>query len=182
MRAFAVLLLIPALATAQDLSDSTVVRDRLRLYYVGHAIGWEQYELARTGTGDYQYRSDFDYTDRGRRTHLAASGTTAGDFSPRHLEIIRITDSSRTVETRIDVTGARACAVTGQGAGCRPPSRPRRDRGRYTRLAAPAAPAVLGPARSTAYDASRSWRPYQFNHGHLARPRHPRRRWSSRGA
>ncbi len=101
-------LVIPALATAQGATDATVVRDRLRLYYVGYPVGWEQYELTRTVTGDYRYNADFDYTDRGRRTHLVASGTTAGDFSPRHLEISRVTDTSRTVETRIDVTGASA--------------------------------------------------------------------------
>ncbi len=108
MRLLATLLVIPALAMAQGATDVTVVRDRLRLYYVGYPIGWEQYELTRTSTGDYRYNSDFDYTDRGRRTHLVASGTTTGDFSPRHLEISRVTDTSRTVETRIDVTGASA--------------------------------------------------------------------------
>ena len=131
MRASVVFCLLPALATAQGLSDSTVVRDRLRLYYVGHAIGWEQYELTRSGTGDYHYRSDFDYTDRGRRTHLAASGTTAGNFSPRHLEIIRITDTSRTVETRVDVTGARAHVLS---------------RGREQDVALPAVVVAIGGA------------------------------------
>jgi imidazolonepropionase-like amidohydrolase len=107
--ALSAFVLVPALAMAQAGSDSTVVRDRLRLYYVGYPIGWERYELARSSdTGGYHYSSDFDYTDRGRRTHLVASGTTSADFSPRHLEISRVTDTSRAVETRVDVSGTRA--------------------------------------------------------------------------
>lgn len=89
------------------------VHDTLRLYYVGHGIGYERYSLARTGAGDsaYTLTADYDYTDRGRRTHVAASATTTADFAPRHLAITRFTDSSATVETRIDVRGGRARVV-----------------------------------------------------------------------
>ena len=102
-------LLLPALAVAQEGSDSVVVRDRLRLYYIGYPIGYESYELARIGPSrGFTYSADFDYRDRGRRTHLVATATTTADFAPRHLEITRVTDTSRTIETRIDVIGGRA--------------------------------------------------------------------------
>ena len=108
MRHFAALLLVPALATAQGGSDTTTVHDRLRLYYVGYPIGWERYELTRSAEGGYRYSADLDYSDRGRRTHIVASATTTADFSPRHLEVTRVTDTSSTVETRVDVTGTHA--------------------------------------------------------------------------
>ena len=107
---FASLLLLPWAVRAQSGSDAAAVRDTLRLYYVGHAIGRETYALARTGAGDsaYTFTADYDYSDRGRRTHVIATARTAADFSPRHLEISRLTDTSSTVETRIDVRGRRA--------------------------------------------------------------------------
>ena len=108
MRRLALLLLVPSLASAQVARDTATVRDRLRLYYVGYPIGWEQYELTRDGAGGYRYTSDFDYTDRGRRTHLVAAARLSGDFSPQRLEISRVTDTSRTVETLVDVKGKRA--------------------------------------------------------------------------
>lgn len=102
-------LLLSSPARAQSGRD-LAVRDTLRLYYVGHAIGREAYTLARTGAGDstYTLSADYDYTDRGRRTHVTATAHTAADFSPRHLTVTRLTDSSTTVETRIDVRGGRA--------------------------------------------------------------------------
>lgn len=108
MKKLAALLLIPALATAQRGSDTTAANGRLRLYYVGYPVGWEQYELTRSGDGGYRYGADLDYTDRGRRTHLVAAGTTTADFSPRHLEVTRVADTSRTLETRVEVTGTQA--------------------------------------------------------------------------
>ena len=107
-----VLVLIPALSLAQAHAQApadTVARDRLRLYYVGYPIGWESYQLVRAGAaGGYTYSSDFDYVDRGRRTHIAAAAATTADFAPRHLEISRLSDTSRTVETRVDVNAGRA--------------------------------------------------------------------------
>ena len=79
---FAALALLPALATAQRGSDSTVVEGRLRLYYVGYAIGWESYHLAAGGSPrSYTYNSDFDYVDRGRRTHRVATATFGSDLT-----------------------------------------------------------------------------------------------------
>lgn len=106
---------MPALALAQSLGDSAIVHDRLRLYYVGYPIGWESYRLERTAASDgYSYSSDFDYTDRGRRTHVVATATTAADFTPRHLEIARLADTSRRVETRVDVA-ERSATVLSRG-------------------------------------------------------------------
>jgi imidazolonepropionase-like amidohydrolase len=108
--ALAALLLLPSAARAQSGSDPAAVHDTLRLYYVGHAIGREIYALARTGVGDsaYSLTADYDYTDRGRRTHVTATARTTADFSPRHLEVSRLTDTSTTVEARLDVRDGRA--------------------------------------------------------------------------
>ena len=95
----------PAVAPAQRASDS--ISDTLRLYYVGLPIGWEHYQLTPTA-GGYSYAADFDYSDRGRRTHVTAAATTAANFAPKHLEVARVTDTSRTVESRVDVAGGRA--------------------------------------------------------------------------
>lgn len=105
--AFALLLLLPSLTWAQSAADSTVFRDRLRIYYVGYPVGWEKYELTRTA-GGYRYAADLDFSDRGRRTHLVATATTRADFSPVHLDIVRVTDSTQVVETRIDASDVRA--------------------------------------------------------------------------
>ena len=110
------LLFIPSLVLGQAGSDVTHIRDRLRLYYVGYPIGWETYELTKDASGGgYAYASDFDYNDRGRRTHVVATATLGADFAPRHLEIARVLDTVRKVEVRIDVNGGRA-RVLARGA------------------------------------------------------------------
>ncbi|MBI3567938.1 MAG: amidohydrolase family protein [Gemmatimonadetes bacterium] len=81
--------------------------DTLRLYYLGYAIGRERYALERTAEG-YALTSDFDYVDRGRRTHVQGTMRLAPDWAMRQLEVARLTDTSRTVDTRIDVDGRRA--------------------------------------------------------------------------
>jgi imidazolonepropionase-like amidohydrolase len=113
MRRLAVLLLslLPTLASAQR-ADTVAVHDRLRLYYVGYPIGWESYQIAHAASGGYSYSSDFDYSDRGRRTHVVATAALADDYSLRHLELARVTDTRRTVETRVDVSGARATVLS----------------------------------------------------------------------
>jgi len=89
--------------------------DTLRLYYLGYPIGRETYELVPSADG-FTLSSDFDYVDRGRRTHLQGRMRVARDYSPRHLEVVRLTDSSRTVVTRVDVEGRRAEQVRGEAA------------------------------------------------------------------
>lgn len=84
--------------------------DTLRLYYVGHPVGYERYSLTSTNDG-YQLDDDFDYVDRGRRTHLRAATRLGRDFTPRSLEITRLTDTSATVETRVRLDGAWADVV-----------------------------------------------------------------------
>ena len=84
--------------------------DTLRLYYLGYPIGRERYELGR-GEGGLELTSDFDYVDRGRRTHITGTMRLTEDYAPAHLEVVRLTDTARTVETRVDVDGRRATVV-----------------------------------------------------------------------
>jgi len=87
--------------------------DSLRIYYVGRPVGWEHYELGTRGDTTW-LTSDFDYIDRGRRVHSASAMALAADYSPRRLEVFRVTDTSRTLETRVDVTD-RVASVTRRG-------------------------------------------------------------------
>ena len=87
--------------------DSVVISDSLRLYYMGSAIGRERYELA-SGPSGYRLAADFDYLDRGRRTHITGAMLTAPDFTPDMLEIRRLTDTSSRVETRVERSGTHA--------------------------------------------------------------------------
>ena len=94
-------------------------RDSLRLYYVGRPVGWERYEFTQLGSGS-QLVSDFDYIDRGRRNHLAGTMTLGANFQPQALIVERVTDTSRTVTTRVTFTGREATVlrngVTSQAA------------------------------------------------------------------
>lgn len=87
--------------------------DTLRLYYLGYAIGRERYELEPSGDG-FALTADFDYVDRGRRTHLQGELRLASDYTPRHLEVTRLTDSWRTVVARVDLDGRRAVQERGE--------------------------------------------------------------------
>jgi imidazolonepropionase-like amidohydrolase len=106
-----------ASAAVQAIDDPTTIADTLVLYYVGHAIGRERYELATTPEGRV-LTADFDYRDRGRRTHVTSTLRTAADFTPQRLEIARLTDTSATVETRVEVRG-RDAAVLARGDSTR---------------------------------------------------------------
>ena len=83
------------------------ITDTLRIHYVGYAVGTERYTLAGTD-GDLLLTADLDYSDRGRRTHLVSTAHMRADFTPKRLEITRLTDSTTRVETRITVQGTRA--------------------------------------------------------------------------
>ncbi len=88
----------------------TVTRDSLRLYYVGRAVGWERYEITSDAMGG-TLQSDFDYVDRGRRNHTQATLAFGAQYAPLSLEVARLTDSARTVTTRIDVAGAHVSVM-----------------------------------------------------------------------
>ncbi len=90
---------------AAQLPDSA--RDTLTLHYVGHAIGRETYTL-RLVAGGLLLAADFDYRDRGRRTHVVDTLAMTRDFSPRRLVIRRLTDTSASVETLVQANGIRA--------------------------------------------------------------------------
>ncbi len=87
--------------------DSGGVTDSLRLYYVGHAIGYEHYRVARQPSG-FVATADFDYLDRGRRTHVVDTMSLRSDYSPRRLAVWRVTDTSATAVARVDVRGRQA--------------------------------------------------------------------------
>jgi len=109
----AALACIPVLASAQRGVDSAVIESRLRLYYVGYPIGWESYRLTAIGLPrSYTYASDFDYVDRGRRTHRVATAILGADFTPVHLEIARVADTGRILEARVDVTSGGATVLS----------------------------------------------------------------------
>jgi imidazolonepropionase-like amidohydrolase len=91
-------------------ADSVVIADTLRLFYVGHAIGTERYELATSDDG-YVLSADFDYRDRGRRTRRVGTLRTTREFAPQRLEISQVTDTGSTVETRIEVNGREATVL-----------------------------------------------------------------------
>jgi imidazolonepropionase-like amidohydrolase len=95
--------LVPALASAQ--------RDSLRLYYVGRPVGWEHYVLEPDGVGS-RLVADFDYVDRGRRIHLASTTLMDARYAPRQLEVVRVTDTSRTPMRKIDDVPAGAFALS----------------------------------------------------------------------
>jgi imidazolonepropionase-like amidohydrolase len=97
----------PFAGRAQDHGHARAIDDTLVLHYMGHAIGREAYSLRPNDAG-WSLLSDFDYRDRGRRTHVIGTMQLARDFAPVRLEIARVGDTSRVVETRVDVRGDAA--------------------------------------------------------------------------
>ena len=105
--------LLPPLAVPYAQQPSSTVattNDTLRLYYLGYPIGWERYSLKAVQSGMLM-ESDFDYVDRGRRTHVEGVLQLAEGYAPRHLEVARVTDTSRTVVTRVDIERQRATVL-----------------------------------------------------------------------
>jgi imidazolonepropionase-like amidohydrolase len=102
--------LLPLIAGLTASPDSVVLRDSLRLYYVGYPVGWEHYQIA-AGHSGLQLSADFSYVDRGRRTHLTAAMQTRADYTPLRLEILRLTDTGATVDTRVEITGRAATVL-----------------------------------------------------------------------
>ena len=85
----------------------TVVRDSLRLYYVGRMVGWERYEVTPAEHGT-TLTADFDYIDRGRRNHTQLSLATGAAWTPWHLDVTRVTDTASTIITRVEVADGHA--------------------------------------------------------------------------
>jgi len=100
----------PLTARAQRRSPARAIDDTLVLHYMGHAIGFETYSLAPDERG-WHLESNFYYRDRGRRSHVVATMHLDRALAPVHLEIARLTDTSRVVETLVDVRGAEATVV-----------------------------------------------------------------------
>lgn len=93
---------------------SAQANDSLRLYYVGRPVGWETYGLDSTSTGR-TLTADLDYIDRGRRNHVQSTTMMSATYAPLHLEASRVSDTVRTLVTRVDVSGSHA-TVTRNGA------------------------------------------------------------------
>ncbi len=96
----AIVFLVPC-ARAQS---TGAISDTLRLYYMGYPIGHERWSLTPEMAGA-TYAADFDYVDRGRRTHIAAAGTLAKDGALKRLEVTRLMDTASRRELSITVAG-----------------------------------------------------------------------------
>lgn len=83
------------------------VHDSLRLYYVGRPVGWERYDFTSDATG-LQLSADFDYVDRGRRNRIQSTMLLDASYAPRKLDVARVADTTRTLVTRVDVSGRTA--------------------------------------------------------------------------
>jgi imidazolonepropionase-like amidohydrolase len=106
------ILAAPSVAVRTVRHESTTVAaaaivDSLRIFYIGRPAGWEHYELTPRD-GGMTLTSDYDYVDRGRRNHTQLSMSVASDYALRTLEVVRLTDTSRTVATSVEFNGARA--------------------------------------------------------------------------
>ena len=122
--------------------------DTLRLFYVGYPVGYERYTLDADGA---ELTSDFDYSDRGRRTHLVMRLLLGAGPRPRELEITRVTDTSRTVETRIRIEAASASVIA---------------RGETTEVAVP--PATFPVSGNTPFTQQLALVRYWLDHGRPA--------------
>ena len=91
--------------------NAPAVTDSLRIYYVGRPVGWERYSLAPISDQRIKYDADLDYIDRGRRTHISAGSMLAADYSPRGLDVVRLTDTSRTIITKLVMSGTRSTMI-----------------------------------------------------------------------
>src|SRR3954452_5372354 len=61
--------------------EPSIERGVLRLHYVQKPIGYERYEIVRSGDG-LSMTADFDFTDRGGRVQLAATLRAKADYTP----------------------------------------------------------------------------------------------------
>ena len=88
----------------------TAIADSLRILYIGRPAGWEHYELAPID-GGMKLTADYDFVDRGRRNLTQLTLTTGKDYALKTFETVRITDTSRTVTTSVEIDGTRAKVV-----------------------------------------------------------------------
>lgn len=88
--------------------------DSLRIYYVGRPVGWERYDVTTRGDTT-SMAADFSYVDRGRRIHLLSAMSLGADYSPRRLEVYRLTDTSRALQFQVSIDGPDALAPTQSG-------------------------------------------------------------------
>ena len=100
----------PASRPGHAPSVADALSDSLRIFYIGRPAGWERYEL-RSGAAGMTLTSDYDYVDRGRRNHSQLSMEVGRDYAMKSFEIVRVTDTSRTIATSVRFEGSHAVVV-----------------------------------------------------------------------
>ena len=88
-------------------APATAIADSLRILYIGRPAGWEHYELSPSG-GGMKLTSDYDWVDRGKRSHTQLTITTGKDYALKTFETARIGDTSRTVTASVEIDGTHA--------------------------------------------------------------------------
>ena len=86
---------------------ATPIADSLRILYIGRPAGWEHYELSPSD-GGMKLTSDYDWVDRGKRSHTQLTITTGKDYALKTFETARIGDTSRTVTASVEIDGTHA--------------------------------------------------------------------------
>jgi imidazolonepropionase-like amidohydrolase len=90
------------------------ITDSMRIFYIGRPAGWEHYALKPSdGDGGMTLTSDYDYVDRGRRKHTQRTVGLRNEYSLKTFEVARVTDTSRTVATSVELEGTHAKIMRG---------------------------------------------------------------------
>ncbi|MFN8580013.1 MAG: amidohydrolase family protein [Gemmatimonadaceae bacterium] len=112
-------LVVPCVAVATVGARRTESRaasaqgDTLRLYYMGYPIGRERWSISPNDHGSL-YAADFDYVDRGRRTHLSSAARLAADGGIERIEVMRLSDTASHRDAAAEQAG-RAVIVERNG-------------------------------------------------------------------
>lgn len=96
-----------ALAAQRAATPPPTVRDTLRIYYVGKAVGYEYYDIAPRARGGFGLTASVDYTDRGRHIRVHGVMATGSTYTPRSLAIGR---GGEEIAPDLDITIRRGTA------------------------------------------------------------------------
>lgn len=112
------LLLFVALSPSALLSQaapptSATDTGRFRLHKFEQPIGEETYTIARDGD-TLTLKSDFAFTDRGRKVPLTATLRAAADYAPQSFVIKGSTSRLSTIDTHVEIDGAKATIRQGK--------------------------------------------------------------------
>ena len=92
---------------AQHEARAVVERDSFRLYWVGRAVGMEQYQIVRQGD-DLLTEIDFEFTDRGTPVRLSGELVTGTDYTPSKLTVAGKIARHVAIDLEVDVFEGRA--------------------------------------------------------------------------